>query len=98
MTMEDTSDSSKEAVIGTSKVHGLVIVVHISVGVCTVAMVIRNGAIPTPKVVDAIFLAVSVHTAPIPQRVAFKQRPKLYLDFSAAMMVLFHFISLAWNE
>ena len=89
MAVVDTSDSSKEADIGTFEVHGLVIVLHISMSLCTVTMVITNGAIPTPKVVDAIFLAVSVQTAPIPQRVAFKQRPKLYLDFSTAMMVLF---------
>lgn len=64
-----TSDSSNEAIIGALKVQGLVKVVHITMSLCAVAMVIRNRAISTLKIMDTIFFAVSVQTAPIPQGV-----------------------------
>ena len=61
-----TSDSSKETIIGAPEVHGLLKVVYVSMGLCTVAMMITNRAISTSKIVDAIFLAVSMLAEPIP--------------------------------
>ncbi len=75
-----TSDSSEEAIMGTLEVHWLVVVIHVMTSPCTVAEMIRNRTIATPKIVDAIFFAVSVLTAPVPQRVAFQKKTKLYVN------------------
>ncbi len=75
-----TSDSSEEAIMGTLEVHCLVKVVHVMTSPCTVAEMIRNRTIATAKIVDAVFFAVSVLTAPIPQGVAFREKPKFYVN------------------
>lgn len=73
-----TSDATDEAIMGTLIVHLLVKVIHIMAAPCTVAEVIFSRTIATPKIVDAIFFAVSVLTAPIPHRVTFQERPYVY--------------------
>lgn len=74
-----TPDSSNEAIMAALEMHGPSKCVHISRSVCTVATVITNRAISTPKIMDAILFAVSVVTAPVPQRFVYKQREKNYV-------------------
>ncbi len=65
--------------MGTLEIHWLVKVVHVMTSPCTVAETITNRTITTPKIVDAIFFAVSVLAAPYPYGKAFQEKPKLYV-------------------
>jgi len=66
-----TSDSCDKAIVRTMEIHRSVIVVHVMAAPCTVAVLIRNGTISTLKIVDTVFLAISVLAAPMIYRVVF---------------------------
>lgn len=68
-----TSDSSNETIVAALEVYWLVKVVHKMVCPSTVSTMVTNWRLATPKVVDTVFLAVSVLTAPMIQNVAFKE-------------------------
>jgi len=65
-----TSDSSNETIVAALEVYWLVKVVHKMVCPSTVPTMVTNWRLATPKVVDTVFLAVSVLTAPMIQNVA----------------------------
>ena len=67
-----TSDSGQKAIVVTLKCNRAVIIVHIIICPPTIPSMIRNGAIMALKVMDAIFLAVSVNAVPATQRKAYK--------------------------
>jgi len=65
-----TLDSSNDTIEAALEVYWLVKVVHKMVCPNTVPTMVTNWRRVTPKVVDAIFLAVSVLTTPMIQKVA----------------------------
>ena len=67
-----TSDSSQKAIVVTLKCNRAVIIVHIMICPPTIPSRIRNGAITTLKIMDAIFLAVFVNAVPATQRKSYK--------------------------
>lgn len=69
-----TSDSCDKAIVRTMEIHWSVIVIHVMAAPCAVTVLIRNGTISTLKIVDTVFLAISVLAAPILYRVAFQVR------------------------
>lgn len=75
-----TSDSCHKAIMGTLVMYHSVKVIHVMTTPSTVTMVIRNGTVSTPKIVDAIFFAISVLATPIPYRIALQKRAEIYLS------------------
>ena len=67
-----TSDASDEAIMSTLVVQWIVKVILVMAAPCTVAVLITNRTISTLKIVDAIFFAISVLTAPMPHRETLK--------------------------
>ena len=63
-----TPDSRDESIVVALEIHWFVKVVHIVVCPVAVSAMVIDRAICTLKVVDAIFLAVSVLAAPLLQR------------------------------
>jgi len=74
-----TLDSSNDTIEAALEVYWLVKVVHKMVCPNTVPTMVTNWRRVTPKVVDAIFLAVSVLTTPMIQKVAFEKHYNQYI-------------------
>ena len=61
-----TTNSCNKAIVGTPVMHQFVEVVHVITVPMAVTMVIINGTISTLKIVNTIFLAISVDASPKP--------------------------------